>query len=285
MIVVSNLTKQFGQLCAVADLSFMVEPGQAVAFWGANGAGKSTIIHCLLNLMPFSGEIMVNGLDVRREGKKRVRQQIGFVPQELNFHHDLTVVETIQFYAQLKKVPAGHDFRPLLEQLDLAAHVSKRIGTLSGGMKQRLALALALIADPPILLLDEPTANLDIRSRDAFVQLLQGFKQAGKTILFSSHRLDEVTPLADRILLLEGGRLMVDAPTSELEAQLGWQTTLYLSLESAAIPQTMALLTDQGIAAHQNGRGLRVQVAPGKKGQLFRMLYEAGVHVKDFMVD
>ena len=284
MIKVTYLTKQFGQLQAVTNLSFEIKEGQAVALWGANGAGKTTILHCLLNLIPFAGEIAVKGLNVQQEGKN-VRQQIGFVPQELNFHNDLTVAETIRFYAQLKKIPAGHDFGPLLAQLDLAACLPKKIGNLSGGMKQRLALALALLADPPILLLDEPTANLDIRSRDTFIQLLLQLKKAGKTILFSSHRLDEVLPLADRVLLLEGGQLVVDTPTGELEARLGWQTTLHLLLEHAAIPATVALLTGHGYPVHPNGRGVRVQVGAGEKGQLLHILYDAGVRIRDFTVD
>ena len=284
MIEVTHLTKQFGQLQAVNDLSFAIKEGQAVALWGANGAGKTTVLHCLLNLMPFQGDINVRGLSVQKDGKK-VRQQIGFVPQELNFHNDLTVVETIHFYAQLKKIPAGFDFDPLLAQLDLASCLPKKIGNLSGGMKQRLALALALLANPPILLLDEPTANLDIRSRDTFIQLLLQLKKDGKTILFSSHRLDEVMPLADRVLLLEGGKLVVDAPASELEARLGWQTTVHLSLESAAIPATVELLTAHGYPTYPNGRGLRIQVDAGAKGQLLHLLHDAGVRIKDFTVD
>jgi len=206
MIEVRNLTKRFGRFTAVDDLSFTVGRGEAVALWGANGAGKTTAVRCLLNLFPYEGEITINGLDARRQSKE-VRRLIGFVPQELSFHDDMSVAETLVFYARLKKAPDGFDFEPLLERLRLTEHVQKRVGELSGGLKQRLALAVALLSDPPILVLDEPTASLDIRSREEFLTLLRELKRAGKTLVFSSHHLEEITALADRVLLLEGGRL------------------------------------------------------------------------------
>ena len=215
VIEVRHLTKNFGRFKAVDDLSFTVQAGEAVALWGANGAGKTTAVRCLLNLFPFEGEIRINGLDVRRQSKE-VRRQIGFVPQELSFHDDMSVAETLIFYARLKKVPDGFDFEPLLEQVRLVPHIKKRIGELSGGLKQRLALAVALLSDPPILVLDEPTASLDIRSREEFLFLLRSLKKSGKTMIFSSHHLEEVTALADRVLLLEGGRLVVDSPPDQL---------------------------------------------------------------------
>lgn len=284
MIEVAHLTKRFGPLRAVDDLSFTVEQGQAVAFWGANGAGKTTVIRCLLNLIPYEGDITVSGIDVRRNGKQ-VRQTVGFVPQELNFHDDLTIAETMTFYARLKKIETEHDFTPLLDRLDLSQHVTKPISDLSGGMKQRLALALALQADPPLLVLDEPTVNLDIRSRDTFIQLLLELKHAGKTLVFSSHRLEEVTALADRILLLEAGKLVVDSPPDQLEQQLGWESTLHLYLARTAIQPALDALQQYGLPVAMNGRGVRVQVAPGKKGQVLQMLCEAGVQVDDFTVE
>lgn len=284
MIQVTNLTKRFGRFTAVDDLSFTVSPGEAVALWGANGAGKTTAVRCLLNFFPYEGEIAVNGLDARKQSKD-VRRLIGFVPQELSFHHDMSVAETLIFYARLKKVPNGYDFEPLLAKLRLTEQVDKKVGELSGGLKQRLALAVALLADPPILILDEPTASLDIRAREEFLLLLRSLKHAGKTMIFSSHHLEEITALADRVLLLEGGRLVVDAPPDQLERRLGWETTLHLYLPEARIDPAMATLAGLGLPVSRNGRGVRVQVAPGAKGQVFRVLQDAGVAVDDFSVE
>ena len=283
-IEVQNLTKRFGRFTAVDDLSFAVEAGEAVALWGANGAGKTTAVRCLLNLFPFEGQILVNGLDTRRQSKD-VRRLIGFVPQELSFHDDMTVAETLIFYARLKKVPNGYDFEPLLDQVRLTPHIKKRVGELSGGLKQRLALAAALLSDPPILVLDEPTASLDIRSREEFLLLLRSLKHNGKTMIFSSHHLEEVTALADRVLLLEAGRLVVDSPPDQLERRLGWETTLHLYLPEAGIDPALETLAGLGMPVSRNGRGVRVNVAPGAKGKVLRLLQEAGVEVEDFSVE
>ena len=284
MITVTNITKRFGGLTAVDDLSFSVNAGEAVALWGANGAGKTTALRCLLGLLPFAGSVTIAGKDVQKQGKA-ARSLMGFVPQELNFHEDLTVAETLTFYARLKKVPTGYDFMPLLDRLELAPHIYKPVHDLSGGLKQRLALALALLAEPPILILDEPTANLDIRAREDFLLLLHELKVGGKTLAFSSHRLEEVTALADRVLLMEAGRLIVDSPPQELEQRLGWETTLHLYLSEPGINPALEALSAYGMPVSRNGRGVRVQVRPGEKGKVLHMLHEAGIEIEDFTVE
>lgn len=288
MIRVAGISKRFGNLTAVDDLSFIVGEGEAVALWGANGAGKTTALHCLLGLTPFEGSVAVagEGADgvIQQQGKE-ARKLMGFVPQELNFHDDMTIAETLTFYARLKKIPSGFDFSPLLERLELIPHIRKPVHDLSGGLKQRLALALALLADPPILILDEPTANLDIRAREDFLRLLHTLKVGGKTLLFSSHRLEEVTALADRVLLIEGGRLVVDAPPDQLEQRLGWESTLHLYLPEPAIEPALETLADYGMPVDPNGRGVRVQVKPGEKGLVLRLLHEAHIAIEDFMVE
>jgi ABC-type multidrug transport system ATPase subunit len=237
-----------------------------------------------LGLVPFTGQVTVMGIPVQEQGKA-VRRLAGFVPQQLNFHDDMTVAETLTFYARLKKVPAGYDFTPLLERLALTSHLAKAVGDLSGGLKQRLALALALLADPPILVLDEPTANLDIRAREDFLSLVHELKVGGKTLVFSSHRLEEVTALADRVLLMEAGRLIVDAPPHEMEQRLGWESTLHLYLPEPVIGLALETLVPYGMPVSRNGRGVRVQVKAGEKGKVLRMLHEAGVAVEDFTVE
>ncbi len=284
MITVTNLTKRFKGLTAVDNLSFTVPSGQAVALWGANGAGKTTALRCLLHLFPFDGQVTLADLNVRTQGKA-ARRLIGFVPQELTFHDDLTVIETITFYARLKKVEAGYDFTTLLSQLQLVEHLKKPIHDLSGGLKQRLALALALLNDPPILILDEPTANLDIRAREDFLALVNQLKEDGKTLVFSSHRLEEVMALADRVLLLEAGKLVVDAPPHELEQRLGWESSLYLYLPQHRMSLAVNTLNEMGILASPNGRGLRVPVKPGQKGQVMHTLIEAGIEIEDFAIE
>lgn len=286
IIRVNELTKRFGNLTAVDHVSFDVQAGEAVALWGANGAGKTTALRCLLHLMPFSGQVTVDDIDVQKQGKD-ARRLMGFVPQELSFHDDLTVGETIMFYARLKKVPAGFDFTPMLERLELLPHVQKAVRDLSGGLKQRLALALALLADPPILILDEPTSNLDIRARENFLQFVDDLRKEGKTLIFSSHRLEEVKALANRVLLLEAGRLVLAAPPTELEAELGRTTTLRLALPAQTVDRAREALSAQGmpVSPNGNGRTLRVRVQPAAKAEVLRILYDAGVDVDDFTIE
>ena len=233
--------------------------------------GQARQPHCAACsiLFPYEGHIRINDLDVSHKDKA-VRRLVGFVPQELSFHDDMTVADTLSFYARLKKVASDHDFSPLLARLDLQPHLAKRVGELSGGLKQRLALALALLADPPILMLDEPTANLDIRAREDFLMLLLEFKRDGKTLVFTSHRFEEITTLADRVLLLETGKLIIDAPPHQLEKQLGLESTLHLYIADLEIDPTLETLTAHGIPVSRNGRGVRVQVSPGEKGKVLR---------------
>jgi nitrous oxidase accessory protein len=215
MITVKNLTKRYPQpgrawwsdatVTAVDDVSFHLGRGEALALWGINGAGKTTILKCLLGLLDCEGELHLDGHDLRRDGR-RARHFLGYVPQELAFHADMSVAESCRFYAQLKSVSAER-IPVVLGQVGLAAQMQKAVGALSGGMKQRLALALALLADPPVLLLDEPTSNLDADTRDEFIDLLVTLRQTGKSLLFTSHHAEEVERLADQVLILKDGRI------------------------------------------------------------------------------
>lgn len=216
MIEVTGLTVGFGGLVAVDDVSFGVPAGSSLALWGTNGAGKTTVVRAMLGLLPFRGAIRLGGHDVRRDGRN-ARARVGYVPQQLAFWDDLGALECLQFLARLRRAPVDHA-EALLAQVELADHAAKRVGSLSGGMKQRLALAAALLGDPPILVLDEPTANLDTAGRHGLLTLLADLRQAGRTLVVTSHRLREVQVLAERVLVLESGRATLDCQVAEFEA-------------------------------------------------------------------
>jgi ABC-type multidrug transport system ATPase subunit len=284
MIKVRNLTKKFGTFTAVDDLSFEVAPGESVALWGPNGAGKTTVIRSLLGLYSAQGELLVDGLEVREEGKK-VRAKMGYVPQELAFYDDLSARDTLRFYAKLKHVSAPRD-EEVLAEVGLSDHGDKPVAALSGGMKQRLALAIALLADPPLLILDEPTSNLDAKARDDFIKLLLQQKAGGKTLLLTSHRLEEIEVLATRVLVLADGKLTLtcDDPT-ELADRLGMKLGLKLILPETLRDNALRLLQAQGFAATGNGTGLRVAVSPSAKTAPIQALLAADIEVNDFEVD
>ena len=282
MIQFFDLTKRYGKFTAVDGLSFEVEPRQAVALWGPNGAGKTTAIKCLLGLLRYQGRIVVDGLDAHKQGKA-VRRLLGYVPQELAFYDDLSTLATALFYARIKQLPASRA-EAVLNEVGLSEHVDKRVGALSGGMKQRLALGLALLADPPILVLDEPTSNLDAAARDQFLHLLQAVKAGGKTVIFSSHRLEEIEALADQVLVMERGKLNQICAAADLPQRLGLRTQVKLRLAAHQLEPAIGALQAGGYTAYRNGTGVLVDVSPGEKAKPINLLNDADFTVIDFEV-
>jgi len=218
MLAVVLLTKRFGRFTAVDEVSFEVAAGEAVALWGPNGAGKSTLLKCLLGLLRFAGTVRIDGHDALGEAKI-ARGRLGYVPQELAFYPEWSGREFLAFLAKIKRV-APERVDVSLAEVGLLAHGAKPIGSLSGGMKQRLALAAALLSDPPLLMLDEITSNLDANGREGLLRVLARLKDCGKTIVFTSHRRDDVLRLADRVLVLERGKVVRHArPEDVAEAE------------------------------------------------------------------
>lgn len=280
MIRIANVTKCFGRSTAVDSVSISIAPGESVALWGGNGAGKTTIIRCVLGLFQFQGQISVGGFDVRRQGKL-ARSLIGYVPQELGFYDDLGVSAAIAFFASLKGV---HIFNAesVLASVGLAGQGSKRVRELSGGMKQRLALAVALLGNPPILVLDEVTASLDACGREEFVALLSRLSHSGRSMLFASHRLDEVTTLASRVIVLEKGSVIDEQVASRFMPDQKRGTTLHLHVRAAMREQAMTLLRTHGFSPRLNGVGLLVSVPSAHKVEPFRILSEGQIQIDDF---
>ncbi len=282
MITIDHVSMKFGRSCAVRDATFDIPAGDSVALWGPNGAGKTTLIRCVLGLLRFRGSITLAGNDVRREGK-RARLLVGYVPQELGFHDELGVNEAISFFARLKGLQSV-DPHATLGHVGLAGDGGKRVRELSGGMKQRLALAIALLGDPPVLVLDEVTASLDAVGRGEFVALLERLSGAGRTMLFASHRLDEVATLARRVVELDQGRVQRVSPAAEFVARAEHGAVLHLHIAAPARQAAMQFLSQGGFTPRLNGVGLLVPVAPSQKAAPFRVLAEARIAVDDFEV-
>jgi ABC-2 type transport system ATP-binding protein/nitrous oxidase accessory protein len=282
-LVVTGLTKRYARQLAVDQLSFAVAPGEVVALWGQNGAGKTTVLKCILGLLPCAGQVTVAGLDARRNGRA-ARRALGYVPQEVALHDDLSVSETVAFYARVRgvsPVSAGDS----LAQLGLVPHLRKPVGALSGGLRQRLALAIALLDEPAVLLLDEPTASLDAAGRELLVRVLAELRQRGTAVVLTSHRLEEVETLADRVLVLEHGRLAGVCAPVELAYRLGLRLTIKLRVADAARGHAMTVLTAGGLDPHANGRGIAVVVPSDEKARPIRLLEHAGIAVLDFVLE
>jgi len=276
VIQAAGLGVRLGRVLVVDDLSFSVAAGESVALWGQNGAGKTTVIRALLGLVPFSGDLRLAGYRMPAQGRL-ARASVGYVPQQLAYYDDMSAMGLLRFLAALRAAPRGEP-EALLAQVGLADHAGKAVGALSGGMKQRLALAAALLGDPPILLLDEPTASLDAGARAELTTLIAGLRASGKTLLVTTHRL------ADRVVVMEGGRLRASCPASELETILGLPAKLHLSC-SGDLARALATLQAAGYAARANGRGLQVDALPGRRAAPLALLLAAGFTVDDIQIE
>lgn len=234
MIEVRHLSKRYGDRSAVRDLTFSVGRGEVVGFLGPNGAGKSTTLRMLTGFLePSEGEIQIAGLDARKRPIE-VKRQIGYMPEAVPLYLEMRVVEYLRYRAELKGVPRRQIAKNVERALELArvADVTKRIlGQLSKGYRQRVGLADALVADPPLLILDEPTAGLDpnqIRQVRALVRSLA----SEKTVLLSTHILPEVEAICGRVIIIDKGRLVSSGRPEELRG--GGEGLRSLTLEARA---------------------------------------------------
>lgn len=218
MLRVTDLRKHFGSRTAVNGLSFEVKPGEVYGLLGPNGAGKTTTISCVVGLLePDDGSVTLDSLG--SPTSPAVRAHLGLAPQSLALYDELTAAENLNLFAALYSVTgAARDkrVRELLDFTHLADRARSRVATFSGGMKRRLNLAVALIHDPPLLLLDEPTVGVDPQSRNAIFDAILALKQRGKTIIYTTHYMEEAQRLCDRVGVIDNGALLAEGTVHEL---------------------------------------------------------------------
>ena len=216
VIEIRSVSKHYGLTRALDDVSLSAGRGEVVLLLGANGAGKSTLVRSMLGIVPYEGQIRVGGLDPLRQGRA-VRSQVGYMPQSGGLHLDLSVNETMRFYCDLRG-STSQRASELLGDVGLEHSLDKKVGELSGGMRQRLGFALAMLSDPPVLILDEPTASLDAKSRELLVGRVRSLAERGKTILLSTHSEEQLVATCDRAVTLESGRVIADRQLGQLES-------------------------------------------------------------------
>ncbi len=282
MIEIRDLTKRYGRTEVLSDFSLSVADGESVALWGPNGADKTTVVRCLLGLVSYDGTIQLGGLDVRTHGKA-TRRQIGYVAQELSFYDDLTVLELLDFSADLRNISPNR-VDDVINEVEISQHVDKKVSELSGGLKQRLSLATALLPDPPVLLLDEPTSNLDANARDSAIRLLDRLRQDGRTLIVTSHHMEEVGMLVDRVIGMEDGKITIECDPTDLAERLGIRAWLQLVLTNGSTQQAIDILTTAGFEARRNPRGVLVEVPAHGKGQAVAAVQQAGIEIEDLEV-
>jgi len=273
-----GVRKSFGSRVILSGLDLSLERGRSLVLWGSNGAGKSTFIKCLLGLHEFEGELSVFGRDARAEGHL-ARRHIGYLSQEFA-GYDWTVRQAMEFVCAVRGADPT-EISPALASCGLAGEEEKNSLALSGGMKQKLALAQALIAQPDILVLDEPCSNLDLKSRREFLAILKKLKGT-RTLIITSHRVEEVELLADEVLWLEEGRPARALRPEAFLASVIADSPLWVQLErSEHHNKALAFLAGKGIAASPNGHGIWVASGPSRTMDVVRLLEGAGYAVRD----
>lgn len=215
-IEINHLSKRYkNSATALDDISFTVDSG-VFGLLGHNGAGKTTLMKLIATISkPTSGSISVCGFDTQRQGNE-VRRMIGYLPQELNMYPSLSVRDFVSYMAELKGVKSRKKVMEVLEQVDMAQFASRRISQLSGGMKRRVGIAQALIGDPRILIVDEPTAGLDPEERVRFRGVLSRFAKDGKCVLLSTHIVEDVYQLCEQLAVLRKGTLFFNGSADNL---------------------------------------------------------------------
>jgi ABC-2 type transport system ATP-binding protein len=290
-IEVEDLTKRFGDFCAVDHLNFTVEHGEVFGLLGPNGAGKSTLIRMLTTLVPpTSGTARINGHDIRSHANE-VRQCIGVIPQAMTSDMDLSAEENMVIFARLYGIPRERRRRAiqdLLAAVDLAQWADKPVKMFSGGMRRRLEIARGLVHEPKIFFLDEPTTGLDPVSRVAVWEMLSRLKrERDLTILVTTHYMDEADKLCDRIAIVDHGKLVaLDSPL-KLKASIPGRNILEVSFSDVparwletvkALPEVAEVKADDHVFRISSNNGPRTTV------ELMEAARKAGITVTSLSV-
>ena len=239
-VTLTGVSKRFAKQLAVDHVDLQLRAGESVALAGHNGAGKSTLLKLILGLIhPSEGQVHLMGHETSAAAAVAVRKEIGYLPETVSLYPSLTGIEVLNFFAKLKGQPLAKN-QELLSRVGLLGASTRRVRTYSKGMRQRLALAQAMLGDPQVLLFDEPTTGLDPASRQVFYEIVSELRAKGATILLSSHALSEIEAQTDRIVVMKQGKKIADGTLSELRVQSELPTRVVLSFESEAAAQVLA---------------------------------------------
>jgi len=239
-IEVRSLVKKYGNLAAVDGISFTVNRGEVFAFVGPNGAGKTTTVEILVCIRRSTdGEAKVLGFDISdKRGQLQIRKRVGVLPQDFNTFDLLTVRENLGYYRKMYDKGTGTD--RLIELVGLKDKANVLYKNLSGGLKKRLAIAIALVNDPEVVFLDEPTTGLDPKARRDMWDLIEGLKAQGKTVFLTTHYMDEAEILADTVAIINSGKIIAMGTPSELISKHGGKTTLIVEEGGSSVHELLS---------------------------------------------
>ncbi|MBZ5658152.1 MAG: ABC transporter ATP-binding protein [Acidobacteriia bacterium] len=270
MLEVKGLTKSYGKLVAVSAVSFCANSGETIGLLGPNGAGKTTTVSIIAGLLsPDSGQVLIEGKQVQSDTDP-VKLKIGLVPQDMALYDKLSAHDNLTFFAALYSLPGAKAKQAIGEALSLVGlsdRAGDKVETFSGGMKRRLNLAAALLHDPQLLLLDEPTVGVDPQSRNAIFENLETLKKRGKTLIYTTHYMEEAERLCDRIVIIDHGKVIADDTLQGLHKMLPVTNIIAIELDHAdgfkpepmlALPEVKSAELEQGtlrVGVHDLSRG------------------------------
>ncbi|HEY6119883.1 MAG TPA: ABC transporter ATP-binding protein [Pyrinomonadaceae bacterium] len=286
MIQVRNLIKKFNDFVAVNDVSFEIERGETFALLGPNGSGKTSTLKCMVGLnLPTCGNISIEGLDIVRNARE-AKRLMSFLPQRAGFSEQMTGREVLEFYCRLRRIPSQRIDETLnTPNFHFNGFFDKSVSQFSGGMVQRLGLAVACLPDVPVLVLDEPTASLDPNGAIQFREFLSSLKRQAKTIVFSSHMLADVEQLADRVGIMVGGKLVALESVAALRNELSSSARLRVvvtKLDSQSIEATTrAGATDLVVDANS----MLMNARPEDRLQILRVIEKSGGQIQSFRME
>lgn len=279
----SGLTKRFGDTVAVDDLDLAVTEGEVFGFLGPNGAGKSTTINMLLDFTrPTAGTVAVFGKDPCREPRV-VRNRIGVLPEGYDLYGRLTARKHVAFAIEMKR--SDDDPEAILERVGLIADADKTVGRFSKGMRQRLALGMALVGEPDLLIFDEPSSGLDPNGARAMREIVRAEQNRGATVFFSSHIMEQVESVCDRVGIMRDGELVAVDTVDGLCESTDTGSLLMLSVD--VVPQRHALSDIDGVLnVRCTDSAIEVECAePGVKAEIITAVEETGTTVEDIGIE
>jgi Cu-processing system ATP-binding protein len=282
-IQVRGVRKHYGAIHAVDGVDLTVQQGEIFGLIGHNGAGKSTLFKMMLGLTePSAGEILINGTAVRGKDFRHTRRQLGYLPENVVLYDNLSGIETLKFFAKLKGAPL-EQCAPTLERVGLAHALDRPLREYSKGMRQRLGFAQALLGDPRVLFLDEPTNGLDPQAIRDFYTVLRGLRDSGVTIIITSHILAELQERVDRLAIMSAGKIQALGSVAQLREQMDMPLTFTLRLapnDVVSAQDALGRLT--GVTCVRTSEGLSVSCQRAVKMTVLAALNNLGSSLLDF---
>lgn len=285
-IIVKKLNKSYGQKPVIKDLSFSVFQGEIVGLLGANGAGKSTTINILSTILKHdSGNVLIGGFDLMKD-KSKIKKVVGIVPQDLAIYEEISAEKNVSFFASLYGLNGAElkaNTSKALQQVGLYEHRTEKPKTFSGGMKRRLNIACAIAHAPKLIIMDEPTVGIDPQSRNHILKSILTMREQGATILYSTHYMEEVEAIADRILILDEGQIIASGTKDELcqrfENQITYNFTLDRQPEEQCI-RFSGLSMIKSVTYEEQGLTVTVGISNQGLSHIITAILSAGYQIK-----